>query len=108
VVGILAELEKRLGLPPLKQVTDMADGKTGERIERILGRLERLSKNSQGLGQALELLRLVKQLDDQGALQRLDDLLKDLQPLTTSKGAMALLERLEKLAPMVEVLLKEG
>ena len=108
MVGILAELEKRLGLPPLKQVTDMADGKTGERIERILGRLERLSKNSQGLGQALELLRLVKQLDDQGALQRLDDLLKDLQPLTTSKGAMALLERLEKLAPMVEVLLKEG
>ena len=107
-MGILAELEKRLGLPPLKQVTDMADGKTGERIERILGRLERLSKNSQGLGQALELLRLVKQLDDQGALQRLDDLLKDLQPLTTSKGAMALLERLEKLAPMVEVLLKEG
>ncbi len=107
-MGILAELEKKLGLPPLQQVTQMADGKTGERIERILGRLERLSKNSQGLGQALELLRLVKQLDDQGALQRLDSLLKDLQPLTTSKGAMALLGRLEKLAPMLEGLLKEG
>lgn len=105
---MLKRIERTLGLPPLKQVTDMAEGKTGVRVERILGRLERLGKDSQGLGQALELLRLVKQLDDQGALQRLDDLLKDLQPLTTSKGAMALLERLEKLAPMVEGLLKEG
>jgi len=105
---LLKRIERTLGLPPLKQVTDMAEGKTGVRVERILGRLERLGKDSQGLGQALELLRLVKQLDDQGALQRLDDLLKDLQPLTTSKGAMALLERLEKLAPMVEGLLKEG
>ena len=105
---MLKRIEQTLGLPPLKQVTDMAEGKTGVRVERILGRLERLGKDSQGLGQALELLRLVKQLDDQGALQRLDALLKDLQPLTTSKGAMALLERLEKLAPMLEGLLKEG
>ena len=107
-MSLITELEKRLGLPPLKQVTDMAEGKTGARIDRILGRLERLGKDSQGLGQALELLRLVKQLDDQGALQRLDELLKNLQPLTTSKGALALLERVEKLAPMLEGLLKEG
>ena len=107
-MSLLTELEKRLGLPPLQQVADLAEGKTGERVERILGRLERLGKNSQGLGQALELLRLVKQLDDQGSLQRLEGVLKDLQPLLTSKSLPVLLERLEKLAPLLAGLLKEG
>lgn len=114
-MGLLDEFEKRMGLPPLKEI--LGEGGDKGRASRLVGllrqlnplmkRLENLSKDSHGMANTLELLRLVERLDQQGTLQRLDELLKDLQPLLKSKSATALLDRLDKLAPVLEGLLKE-
>lgn len=101
----MKRLETFLGLPPLETVMSLLQGETGKRADRILGRLERLSKDSQGIGQAVELLKLVERLDQQGTLARLLELLKE---LPKSKDMVPLLERFEKFAPFLEKLLKEA
>lgn len=111
-MGVWGTVEKTLGLPPLKEALQglrhLAEGETGARLDRITARLVKLSTDSQGNAQAMELLRLVERLDQQGSLQRLDEVLRDLQPIVRSKGANALLQRLEGLAPLLDKLMKEG
>ena len=94
-------LEQALGLPDLDKVLPLVQGESGKRVERLLARVERLSKDSAGLGQAVELLKLVERLDKEGTLQRLDELLKDLAPLMKSKTAHEMVARLGQLGDLL-------
>ena len=105
---VMRRLEEALGLPPLHDVLDPVKGARFEkllaRVEKLLARLESFSHDSD---KAKELLLLVERMDQNGALTRLDILVKDLQPLAKSKALEGLLGRLEKMAPLLEEILKE-
>ena len=91
----------------MDSVVDLATGPTGKRINTLLGRLERLSQDKEGLERAIDLLKQVERMDDKGALTRLDALLRDLKPLVTGKGAKGVLSRLDKLDQVLDQFLKD-
>jgi len=105
--SFLERLEERFGFPPLDDVKKLVTGDTGKRVNLLVARLERMSKDSSGILGAVELLKLVRELDQQGTLQRLLDLLKELSPIVKGKQAGILIERLGKLETMLQSLLKE-
>lgn len=90
--GILEKLEKSLGLPKLQDLLDLMKGKPGERLESILDKLERLNPN---IKEGKELLLLVKELDDMGALGRFDRVLGKLIKLAKTGMAKELMEKLK-------------
>ena len=95
----------KLGLPPLHEVNELLSGESGKRLGQLLTRLEKLSKNDSQLKDAVELLRLVKQLDDSGALGRLLELLREIGPLAKGKSGQALLSQLSGLQGMLDKLM---
>lgn len=103
----LKTLEEKLGLPNLKDVTNLAIGPAGKRIDTVLARLEVLSKDTRTLKDAIDLLKLVQELDKAGTLERLIELLKGLKPLTQGRTAQALVEKLDKMEKLLAILLKE-
>ena len=100
-------IEQRLGLPKLEDITQLASGDTGKRIDSILSKLERLSRDSEGLRNAIELLNLVKDLDQRGSLVKLNELVKNLNSLLKSPIARRLSQNIDKVGELVEVLKKE-
>ena len=104
---MLDGLEKRLGVPPLKEILSLSTGSVGKRIESILSNLEKLSGDKTTIKEVITLLNLVKELDEQGTLGRLLELLKELKPLTKGKTAVALVGKLDQLEKVIRVLLKE-
>ena len=112
---MLNELEKKFGLPPLRQAMDLAAGPTGKRLDRILDRLVKLNQDGT-LPQAIRLLELLRDLDKEGALARLEGVLKSLpkgkqgEVLVTQLTTLVkeLVPRLDRLSRLADVLLKEG
>ena len=95
------EIEKKLGLPNLSLVHDLMTGEKGKQLDRILSRLERLSKNPSTKDVVIILDRL-KELDERGALERVDRILSKIPPLT--KGDITkILQRLERAERILEV-----
>lgn len=111
-MSVLSSVEKALGLPPMKealgQLQALSEGEAGKTLDRITARLVKLSADTPGNAQAMALLREVREMYKEGSLQCLGEILKDLRPLTKSKGLNALLERLDKLTPFLDKLMKEG
>ena len=107
-MGIQGAVEKLFNLPPLKEALaslgHLAEGETGQRLDRITARLVKLSGDSD---RTMALLAQLERMDQQGTFQRLDELLKDLRPLVRSKGLNALLARLDTLGPLLDKLMKE-
>ena len=66
--------------------------------------LKELGQDARGLAQALEVLRLLEKLDRDGALVRLDRLLKDLKPLVESPILPELMRNLQEMAPLLQQL----
>jgi len=93
VNGIRQKLEKSLGLPKLEDVLDLVKGKPGERLERILDKLEKLNPN---IKEGRDLLLLVKELDEMGALGRFDRVLGKLVKLAKTGMAKGLIEKLKE------------
>ena len=91
--GIREKLEKSLGFPKLEDVLDLIKGKPGERLERILDKLERLNPN---INEGKELLLLVKELNDTGALERFDRILGKMVKLSKTEIAKELLEKVKE------------
>ncbi|MDP2953338.1 MAG: hypothetical protein Q8O76_08505 [Chloroflexota bacterium] len=98
---MLHNLEKRVGIPPLKDILFLATGPTGKRLSSILQRLEELTKDARSLGQVLELLKLIQEMDKAGTLVRLEAVLK---ALPKGKQAEALAKTLESLGPRLDKL----
>jgi len=103
----LEKLEKKFGLPPLKESLDLLTGKKGKSLINLLNRLDELSKDAEGMKQVVELLKLVKEIDEKGTLERLNTLLINLKPLTQGQTAKALVEKLDKMEKLIELLVKE-
>ena len=103
---MLDSWEKKLGLPSLKAMTSIAIGPTGKRLSSILQRIEKLSGDAQSLGQVLELLKLIQEMDKAGTLERLETVLKALpkgkQAETLAKTLESLGPRLDKLGALLE------
>lgn len=107
---MLSRWEKKLGLPPFDEALKIVTGPTGKRVDGLLDRLERISKDGASVQGAKELLTLVLELDKSGGLERLDRilsalpqgndsaiLLKEINKLIKAEGFQELLDILKKL-----------
>jgi len=101
-MGVLNSLEKRLGLPPLQEMTELISGSTGKRVESVVCRLEKLSQNGTVLKDTIALLQMIREMDEAGTLQRLLELLKELK----GKQATEMLARLDRMVSVLGSLLK--
>ena len=107
MANILKSFEQRLGLPSIDRVLDTIGGERGEKINTLLKRLEKLSKDQESIRLALTLLNKVDEMNANGSLDKLLELVKDLGALTKSKQAQKLLNRLDTLDKLMDILPKE-
>ncbi|MBW2560826.1 MAG: hypothetical protein JRE40_08225, partial [Deltaproteobacteria bacterium] len=89
-----------LGLPPLSEIADLLSGEKGRLLDRVLARVERLSKSASPRDVA-EVLGLLKELDERGVLERVDRILSRLPPLS-KRDLTRILGRLERLVELME------
>ena len=108
MANILKSFEHRLGLPSIDRVLDTIGGKNGEKINTLLRRLEKLSKDQESIRLALTLLNKVDEMNANGSLDKLLELVKDLNALTKSKQTQKLLDRLDTLDKLMDTFLKEN
>ena len=104
---MLDRLEQRLGLPPLKEMSDMMTDEKIKQLGALLAKLDKLSKDTSAIKDMVVLLQLIKELDQQGTLGRLDSLLKELGPITKGQTAAKLVEKLGKIEKTISALMKE-
>ena len=101
------KVEQQYGLPKLESVVGLTTGESGKRLNTLLGRLERLSKDKQSLEVAAQLLQKVEGMNSSGSLDKLLELTKELNSLAKGRQGQKLLERLDKLESLVDRFLKE-
>ena len=112
---VLKKLEDKLGLPPIKEIAQIASGPGGKQVNSILGHLEKITANPEVIREARDLLILVQQMDDKGTLGRLLEVLTMLPKGKQGSDMMAglkellseILPRLDKLQAVVEALMEE-
>ncbi len=75
---VLPRLEKKLGIPPLQDITKILSGEGGKRIESILLKLDKLSDDQEVLVGIRQLLEAIHEMDQTGELDKLDSILKSL------------------------------
>ena len=111
---LLKELERRLGLPSLVDVTSLLSGDSGKRIDSILTKLEKLSSNQDALKEAVTLLQLVKELGQTGDLAHLDSILKNIPKGKTGQNMLIevrhliseISDKLDKVSNLATTILK--
>lgn len=105
---MLEGIEKRFGLPSLREVSALLSGINLKRLDSLLAKLERLSKDSTN---AVDLLREIHQMDKDGTLGRLEHVLTLLPKGKDNANLLQLLKelgpRLDKLTQLADALLKE-
>lgn len=97
----------------IKLLRELTGGETGQKLDKLLSRVEHISKDASALPEILELLKLIEQMNKSGALDKLITLLSNLpkgkqgQVLVTELGkVMAELgPRLDKLSALASTLL---
>ena len=92
--SFLQRVEEKFGLPKLAEVTNLLTGEGGKRLDTILTKLERLSSNQGAIKDAIELLKVVEQLNQSGGLDKLDSVLSK---LPRGKNQQAIIAELQKL-----------
>lgn len=105
-MGIREQIEKQFGLPPLEKIEKLTSGETGDKLNKLLARFQRLSKNTSNLPQIIELLNLIIKMDERGVFEKLAPFVRDLVTLTQSKTAKDLLEKIDKLSAIADNILK--
>ena len=104
-----------MGLPPIKELAQLLSSENGKRIDRILTRLDNLSKDQSSVTEVTRLLELVCELDRTGALARLDSILSH---IPKGKGGQALIievrhlvvelgDKIDKISDLASAILKE-
>jgi hypothetical protein len=112
---VLSKFQEKLGLPDFHEVNEMLTGESGKRIDNILSRLEKLSSNAESLKSAIDLLKIVRDLNGNGGLEKLDSILTKLprgknQAATIaelSKLLAGLEAKLDKVADLAKMILNE-
>ena len=99
--SIKKALDESFGTPTegIKTIRSILTGDTGKRIDSLLGRIERLSANSESLPQVIELLKLVKELDDNGTLARVETMMKK---LPSGRSGAVILTEIRSIADILE------
>jgi len=106
------QIEERVGLPPLEDLKSLSSGQAGKRLDSILARLERLSKEDpEKLREAKEFLNLAAELHREGVITDLNQSLDKVIWLMRSKRAQTVFDqvwgRLEEIFPMVRKFMQE-
>lgn len=104
---MLDNIERRLGLPPLREVSDMLTEDKIKQLSSLLTKLEKLSKDMKTIREMTALLQLIKELDSRGTIARVNELLGNLAPLTKGQIAAKLVNKLDRLEKLITVLTKE-
>jgi len=104
---MLDGIERKLGLPRLREVSDMLTEDKLKQLNSLLTRLEKFSKNLTMLAEFKEILKLLNELEDKGVITRLNLLLEELGPIVKSKTATKLVSKLDKIEKLVQTLLTE-
>lgn len=104
---MLDGIERRLGLPRLREVSDMLTEDKLKQLNLLLTRIEKFSKNLTMLAEFKEILKLISELEDKGVITRLNLLLEELGPIVKSKTASKLVNKLDKMEKLMQELMKE-
>lgn len=100
---MLPKLEGRFGLPPLTAITSLLSGENGKRLDGILTKLEKLSRNKDSMTEAVKLLQTVQELGKSGDLERLASILNNLPKGKSGQAMLSEVNRLlEKLGSRVD------
>jgi len=115
--GIKKILDETFGPPQegFKVVREITTGETSRRLDRLLLRIERISKDTSNIPQVIELLKLIQEMNQSGALDKLTSLLQAIpkgktgQTLVTElrKAIAELAPRLDQLSNLAKVLLEK-
>lgn len=115
--GLKELLDKTFGPPAegIKTLREFTSGETGKQFERLLARVERISKDTSALPQVLELFKLIERLGQQGYLKELDDILKHIPKgksgealvVELRKAVEAIVPRLDKISNLARVLMEK-
>lgn len=101
--SIVSSLEERFGVPPLGQVLKVVSGKTPEKLDSILKRIDGLSKDRDSIEMATKLLVVIGELDERGTLDKVITLLDKLPKGASGEKMMGELKKLaEDLFPKIE------
>lgn len=105
--GLKRLVDETFGPPKegIKVLRELTSGETGKQLDKLLARVEKLSKDTSNLPQILELLKVVERLGQEGYLKELNDILKYL-PKGQSGHAMVteLRKAIEELGPRLDKL----
>jgi len=106
------QVEEKAGLPPLEDLKSLSSGETGKRVDSILGKLERLSREDpEKLKEAKEFLQVAAELHREGAIADLNQALDKTIQLVRSKKAQTVFNqvwrRLEEIFPAVKKFVEE-
>jgi len=104
---MLNRIEQKFGLPPLKEFSDLLTEDKVKQLGLLLARAERLAKDKESIQQVIQLLKLLKELDEKGTITRVSKLLEDLSPLTKGQVAAKLVGKLDQLEKLISVLVEK-
>jgi len=98
--GLKQLLDSTFGPPQegVKVLKELTTGETSRRLDKLLLRVERLSKDSSAIPQVIELLKLIQEMNRTGVLDKLITLLQSIPKISP---------RLDKLSNLAKVLLEK-
>jgi len=115
--GLKQLLDSTFGPPQegIKVLKELTTGETSRRLDKLLLRVERISKDTSAIPQVIELLKLIQEMNRTGALDKLITLLQSIpkgksgQTLVVElrKAITEIAPRLDKLSNLAKVLLEK-
>lgn len=107
--------ERMLGLPSLGEFKEVLSGPMGRQLNTLLGRLEKISQDQEGLSETRRLLEYCQQLNRDGTLDKVEAILGKLPQGVTGKNTIIelrkllddLATKLEKFSSIISLLDKE-
>lgn len=99
----------------IKILHEFTSGETSRKLDRLLARIERISKDASNIPQVIELLKLIQEMNETGALDKLITLLKiipkgksgEVMVIELRKAITELAPRLDQLSNLAKVLLEK-
>lgn len=96
--------EEKLGLPPLREVLSSVTVEKLRVLNQLLSRLEKMKVDKETIILVMDLLKIIKSLDEAGTLEKLNVALKEISDLSKRKEIIKFLQGLEKLEKTLEKL----
>lgn len=89
----------------IKVLREFTSGETSRKLDKLLARIERISKDTSAIPQVIELLKLIQEMNETGALDKLITLLQAVPKGKTGQALVVELRKVvEELAPRLDKL----